>query len=295
MKAVAALRNQFGGHAVKKELTRPVYVRRLELVDFRSYAAGRGRLRAGAERARRPQRRGQDQPGRGAGLRGDARQPPGRHRRAAGPGRRDRARSSAARSCTTAGNCWSSWRSCPARPTGPGWAARRPAGPATCSARCGWCCSPRRIWHWSGATRPNAAATSTTCWSPRQPRYAGVRADYERVLKQRNALLRTAYLARKAGGVGGRRICPPWTSGTRTWPGTAPSCSPAGWSWCAALGPHVAKAYDAVAAGRARRRGIALHAPPGATCRAADRPGGLEAALRDALAERPSRPRWSAA
>src|SRR5688500_13696417 len=29
----------------------------------------------------------------------------------------------------------------------------------------------------------------------RQPRFAGVRADYERVLKQRNALLRTAYLA----------------------------------------------------------------------------------------------------
>jgi DNA replication and repair protein RecF len=38
----------------------------------------------------------------------------------------------------------------------------------------------------------------------RQPRYAGVRADYERVLKQRNALLRTAYLARKMGGTGGR-------------------------------------------------------------------------------------------
>lgn len=34
----------------------------------------------------------------------------------------------------------------------------------------------------------------------RQPRLAGVRADYERVLKQRNALLRTAYLARKVGG-----------------------------------------------------------------------------------------------
>ncbi|HEX2416525.1 MAG TPA: DNA replication/repair protein RecF [Micromonosporaceae bacterium] len=33
----------------------------------------------------------------------------------------------------------------------------------------------------------------------RFPRYAGVRADYERVLKQRNALLRTAYLARKTG------------------------------------------------------------------------------------------------
>ncbi|HZM74403.1 MAG TPA: DNA replication/repair protein RecF [Candidatus Limnocylindrales bacterium] len=37
----------------------------------------------------------------------------------------------------------------------------------------------------------------------RQPRLAGVRADYERVLKQRNALLRTAYLARKMGGAKG--------------------------------------------------------------------------------------------
>ncbi|MEV4414981.1 DNA replication/repair protein RecF [Catellatospora sp. NPDC049609] len=34
----------------------------------------------------------------------------------------------------------------------------------------------------------------------RQPRFAAVRADYERVLKQRNALLRTAYLNRKVGG-----------------------------------------------------------------------------------------------
>ncbi|MBA3489703.1 MAG: DNA replication/repair protein RecF [Longispora sp.] len=33
----------------------------------------------------------------------------------------------------------------------------------------------------------------------RQPRFAGVRADYDRVVKQRNALLRTAYLSRKAG------------------------------------------------------------------------------------------------
>ncbi|WP_344481227.1 DNA replication/repair protein RecF [Glycomyces endophyticus] len=36
----------------------------------------------------------------------------------------------------------------------------------------------------------------------RYPRYAGVRADYERVLKQRNTLLRTAYLAKKTGGRG---------------------------------------------------------------------------------------------
>lgn len=36
----------------------------------------------------------------------------------------------------------------------------------------------------------------------RHPRYIGVRADYDRVIKQRNALLRTAYLARKTGGRG---------------------------------------------------------------------------------------------
>ncbi len=34
----------------------------------------------------------------------------------------------------------------------------------------------------------------------RAPRMAGVRADYERVLKQRNALLKTAFLARRSGG-----------------------------------------------------------------------------------------------
>jgi DNA replication and repair protein RecF len=34
----------------------------------------------------------------------------------------------------------------------------------------------------------------------RSPRLAGVRSDYERVLKQRNALLKTAFLARRSGG-----------------------------------------------------------------------------------------------
>src|SRR5262249_21521163 len=37
----------------------------------------------------------------------------------------------------------------------------------------------------------------------RPPRYAAVRADYERALKQRNALLKTAGLARRAGGGAG--------------------------------------------------------------------------------------------
>ncbi|MEH1012619.1 DNA replication/repair protein RecF [Micromonospora sp. CPCC 206060] len=83
----------------------------------------------------------------------------------------------------------------------------------------------------------------------RQPRYAGVRADYERVVKQRNALLRTAYLARKTGGSRGADLSTldVWDThlarhGAELLAGRL--------ELVAALGPHVAKAYDAVAAGR---------------------------------------------
>lgn len=40
----------------------------------------------------------------------------------------------------------------------------------------------------------------------RAPRLAGVRADYERVLKQRNALLKTAFLAKRSGGADMRTL-----------------------------------------------------------------------------------------
>ena len=89
----------------------------------------------------------------------------------------------------------------------------------------------------------------------RQPRYSAVRADYERVLKQRNALLRTAYLARKVGGTGGRTgdlsTLDVWDShlaqhGADLIAGRL--------DLCAALGTHVAKAYDAVSAGRGEAR-----------------------------------------
>lgn len=83
----------------------------------------------------------------------------------------------------------------------------------------------------------------------RQPRYAGVRADYERVVKQRNALLRTAYLARKTGGSRGGDLgtLAVWDThlaqhGAELLAGRL--------DLVAALTPHVAKAYDAVAAGR---------------------------------------------
>ncbi len=45
----------------------------------------------------------------------------------------------------------------------------------------------------------------------RAPRMSGVRADYDRVLKQRNALLKTAFLARRSGG-GDMRTLDVWDS-----------------------------------------------------------------------------------
>lgn len=89
----------------------------------------------------------------------------------------------------------------------------------------------------------------------RQPRYAGVRADYERVLKQRNALLRTAYLARKVGGAGGRTAdlstLDVWDAHLAQHGGELLAGR---LELCAALSPHVAKAYDAVSAGRGEAR-----------------------------------------
>jgi DNA replication and repair protein RecF len=83
----------------------------------------------------------------------------------------------------------------------------------------------------------------------RQPRYAGVRADYDRVVKQRNALLRTAYLTRKVGGNRGQDLSTlaVWDQhlaqhGAELLAGRV--------ELAAALAPHVTKAYDAVAAGR---------------------------------------------
>ena len=83
----------------------------------------------------------------------------------------------------------------------------------------------------------------------RLPRFAGVRADYDRVVKQRNALLRTAYLTRKVGGTRGQDLSTlaVWDQhlahhGAELLAGRL--------ELAAALGPHLTKAYDAVAAGR---------------------------------------------
>ena len=116
----------------------------------------------------------------------------------------------------------------------------------------------------------------------RQPRYAGVRADYDRVIKQRNALLRTAYLTRKVGGNRGQDLSTleVWDQhlahhGAELLAGRLELAS--------ALGPHLTKAYDAVAAGRSAAS-IAYASPLGDPL-VPDR-AVLEQALLAALVER---------
>jgi DNA replication and repair protein RecF len=118
----------------------------------------------------------------------------------------------------------------------------------------------------------------------RQPRYAGVRADYDRVIKQRNALLRTAYLTRKVGGTRGQDL-----STLAVWDQHLASHGAellAGrLELTAALEPHLTKSYDAVAAGRAAAS-IGYTSPLGEAL-VPDR-ASLEQALLDALQERRS-------
>jgi DNA replication and repair protein RecF len=116
----------------------------------------------------------------------------------------------------------------------------------------------------------------------RQPRYAGVRADYDRVVKQRNALLRTAYLTRKVGGTRGQDLSTlaVWDQhlaqhGAELLAGRV--------ELVAALAPHLTKAYDAVAAGRTSAA-ITYSSRLGENL-AADRPA-LEEAILASLAER---------
>ena len=87
----------------------------------------------------------------------------------------------------------------------------------------------------------------------RQPRFAGVRADYERVLKQRNALLRSSYLARKTGGTRGGDLSTLDVWDTHLAQHGAQLLA-ARIELTEALAPHVAKAYDAVSAGRSDAR-----------------------------------------
>lgn len=130
----------------------------------------------------------------------------------------------------------------------------------------------------------------------RLPRYAAVRGDYERVVKQRNALLRTAYLARKTSGGRGRaaRSDPDQPAGSGSELSTlevwdthlarhGAELMAGRLELVAALSPHVTKAYDAVAPGRGAAA-IAYRSSVEIVDQAPDR-SMLEAALAGALVE----------
>jgi DNA replication and repair protein RecF len=111
----------------------------------------------------------------------------------------------------------------------------------------------------------------------RQPRYAGVRADYDRVLKQRNALLKSAVAARRGGARPDLSTLDVWDThlarhGAELLAGRLELTD--------ALAPLVAKAYDAVSAGR----GDAV-VSYSASWSAEPSPTGIEAALLAALNE----------
>ena len=81
----------------------------------------------------------------------------------------------------------------------------------------------------------------------RTPRYAGVRADYERALKQRGALLKTAGMARRGGGAGDLRTLDVWDGhlarhGAELLAGRL--------ALVATLAPYVAAAYEEISGDR---------------------------------------------
>jgi DNA replication and repair protein RecF len=83
----------------------------------------------------------------------------------------------------------------------------------------------------------------------RAPRYAGVRQDYDRVLKQRNSLLKSAGAARRSGGGSGQlRTLEAWDEHLAR---TGSELLAGRLALVEALRPHVAKAYAEVAQGSA--------------------------------------------
>jgi DNA replication and repair protein RecF len=78
----------------------------------------------------------------------------------------------------------------------------------------------------------------------RAPRYAGVRSDYERVLKQRNALLKSSGAARRAGSKGDIATLDVWDGHLATHGGQLLA---ARLDLVADLAPHVSAAYEGVA------------------------------------------------
>ena len=111
----------------------------------------------------------------------------------------------------------------------------------------------------------------------RAPRFAGVRSDYDRVLKQRNSLLKTAGLARRGGGLGARSrgegalaTLGVWDSHLAT---TGAELLAARLTLVDDLRPHVVTAYEAVAQGASRTDVTMTYKPSFELPAVADDPG----------------------
>jgi len=116
------------------------------------------------------------------------------------------------------------------------------------------------------------------------PRYAGVRADYDRVLKQRNALLKTAFLARRrssaAASGGDMRTLDVWDAHLAR---SGADLLGARLALVEALRPRVAAAYRAVAVGGEGLRGATGLAYRSSLGESLPRPDGVPTRDRDVL------------
>ena len=228
---------------------------------------GRAAARSRGHDAGRAQRPGQDQPRRGHRLPRDALQPPGRDGCPARPLRCRASRRARCRRATGARERHRARDHARAGPTGPGSTGPR-AGHGRCSARCAPCCSPPRTWPSSRATPPSGGGFLDELLVARQPRWAAVRQDYERIVRQRVGAAEVRpgapVPARAAGPGPGRRRRPrggrggaahPRRSGTTRSPTSAAHLLYARLRLLRDLGPYLGKAYDEVSAGAVRRPG----------------------------------------
>ena len=235
-------------------------------------------------------------------LRRDAVQPPGRHRPAAGPVAAPSRRSSA-RPWSREGR--ETLRRARAQPgqgqPGAGQPGAAATGPRRARPAAHRAVRPR-------GPRPGQGRPGRAARVPRRPAGAAparaapaVRADYDRVLKQRNALLkyRPCCAGRRSPAASRRErdAAHPRRLGRPPGRGSAPSCSPRR-LWCCATSPRVAAAYEAVARGSAARRAWPTGASRGGGGPVAAGECPTREQLREllaALARRPHRTRSSAA
>ena len=212
---------------------------------------GRARPGAGGHRAARPERGGQDQPGRGGRLPGHARFAPGGHRRAADPPGRERAVVRGLVVHRGRELSLSSWRSPRAGPTGPGSTGRRWPGPRDVLGILRTVLfAPEDLALVRGDPAERRRFLDDLLVA-RFPRYAAVRADYERVLSSATALLKTA----RAGG-GDLRTLDVW-DGHLAQHGAALLAARLRWS--ARCAPVAAEAFAEVAPERRARLALPRH------------------------------------